>query len=90
MRTFVARLAVFGAFMLVNVIGALAFLAAGKFALYFDPGANESHLAAFMVAITGVTVAVASAFPIFGRLLPFVAERVARLWPERPPEGPAA
>jgi hypothetical protein len=86
MRTFVAIL---GVFVLVNIIGAIAFLAAGKLALYLDPAANESHLSGFIVAVTGVAVAVASAFPIFGRLLPFIAERLARIWPERPPEGPA-
>ena len=87
MRNFVALL---GAFVLVNIIGAIAFLAAGKLALYLDPAANESHLSGFIVAVTGVAVAVASAFPIFGRLLPLIAERLARIWPERPPEGPAA
>jgi hypothetical protein len=87
MRTYVAIL---GAFVLVNIIGAIAFLAAGKLALYLDPAANESHLSGFIVAVTGVAVAVASAFPIFGRLLPLIAERLARIWPERPPEGPAA
>jgi hypothetical protein len=87
MRTYVPIL---GAVVLVNIIGAIAFLAAGKLALYLDPAANESHLSSFIVAITGVAVAVASAFPIFGRLLPVIAEHLDRIWPQRPPEGPAA
>lgn len=75
MRTFVAGLVVLGAFGLVNMIGAVAFLAAGKLALHLDPSANESHLSGFMIALTGVAVAVASAFPIFGRGVPRVAAR---------------
>jgi hypothetical protein len=86
MRRFVPGLVVLGAFLLVNIIGAIAFLAAGKLALHLDPSANESHLSSFIVAITGVTVAVGSAFPIFGRGVPWVATRLARAWPERPPE----
>jgi hypothetical protein len=88
MRTFVAGLVVLGAFGLVNIIGAVAFLAAGALALHLDPSANESHLSGFMIAITGVAVAVGSAFPIFGRGVPWVAARLERVWPERPPEGP--
>jgi hypothetical protein len=84
MRTFVAGLVFLGAFVLVNIIGALAFLAAGKLALHLDPSANESHLSGFIVAITGVAVALASAFPIFGRGAPWVAARLERVWPERP------
>lgn len=79
-----------GAFALVNIIGAAAFFAAGKLALYLDPAANESHISAFMVAITGVAAAVASAFPIFGRGVPWVAGRLERVWPERPPEHPVS
>jgi hypothetical protein len=88
MRTFVPGLVILGAFVLVNIIGAVAFLAAGKLALFLDPSANESHLSGFIVAITGVAVAVASAFPIFGRGMPWVAARLERVWPERPPERP--
>jgi hypothetical protein len=90
MRMFVPSLLVLGAVVLVNIIGAIAFVGAGKLALYLDPVANESHLSSFIVAVTGVAVAVTSAFPILGRLLPFIAERLARIWPDRPPEGPAA
>lgn len=88
MRTFVTGLVVLGAFGLVNIIGVVAFLAAGKLALYLDPTANESHLSGFIIAITGVAVAVGSAFPIFGRGVPWVAARLERVWPERPPEHP--
>jgi hypothetical protein len=87
MRTFVV---VLGAFVLVNIVGAVAFLAAGKLALHLDPSANESHLSAFIVAITGVAAAVGSAFPIFGRGVPWVAARLERVWPERPPERPVS
>jgi hypothetical protein len=87
MRTFVV---VLGAFVLVNIVGAAAFLAAGKLALHLDPSANESHLSSFIVAITGVAVAVGSAFPIFGRGVPWVAARLERVWPERPPERPVS
>jgi hypothetical protein len=88
MRTFVSGLVVLGAFVLINIIGAVAFLAAGKLALYLDPTANESHFSGFIVAIIGVAVAVGSAFPIFGRGVPRVTARLERVWPERPPEHP--
>jgi hypothetical protein len=87
MRTFVV---VLGAFVLVNIVGAAAFLAAGKLALHLDPSANESHLSSFIVAITGVAVAVGSAFPIFGRGVPWVSAHLERIWPERPPERPVS
>jgi hypothetical protein len=80
------RLVILGAFGLVAIVGAVAFLAAGKLALLFDPAANESHLLAFMIAIIGVVVAVASAFPIFGRAMPWVMARLERDWPQPPPE----
>jgi hypothetical protein len=64
MRKFVPGLVLLGAFGLANIIGAVAFLAAGKLALLLDPAANESHLTGFMIAITGVAVAVGSAFLI--------------------------
>jgi len=86
MRTFVTRTAMAGGFALVNIIGAAAFFAAGKVALYIDPAANGSHLSAFMVAIIGVAVAVGSAFPIFGRGVPWAASRLERAFPQRPPE----
>jgi len=86
MRKFVPNLVVLGAFGLVAIVGAVAFLAAGKLAVLFDPAANESHLLAFMIAIFGVAVAVASAFPIFGRAMPWVMARLERDWPQRPPE----
>ena len=88
MRTFVAGLVVLGAFVLVSIIGAVAFLAAGKLALYLDPSANESHFSGFIVVITGVAVAVGSAFPVFGRGVPWVAARLARVRPQHPPEHP--
>ena len=87
MRTFLACLVLFGAFVLVGIIGALGFLAAGKLALQLDPSASESHLSGFIVAIFGVAVAVGSAFPIFGRGVPWVAAHLERAWPQRPPEG---
>ena len=43
-----------------------------------------------MVAIIGVAVAVGSAFPVFGRGVPWVAARLERAWPERPPEHPVS
>lgn len=88
MRALVPGLIVVGAFVLASVTGALAFLAAGKLALHLDPSASESHFSSFIVAITGVAVAVGSAFPIFGRGVPWVAARVERAWPARPPEPP--
>lgn len=90
MRTFLPGLVVLGAFVLVNIIGAVAFLAAGKLALHLDPSANESHLSGFIVAITGVAVAVGSALPIFGRGVPWVGARLERVWPQRPPERPVS
>ena len=86
MRRFVPRLVVLGAFGLVALVGTVAFLAAGKLAALFDPAAKESHLLAFMIAIIGVAVAVGSAFPIFGRAMPWVMARLERDWPQRPPE----
>jgi hypothetical protein len=88
MHAFVAGSVVLGAFVFVNIIGVVAFLAAWKLALYLDPLANESHFSSFNVAIIGVAMAVASAFPIFGRGVPWVAERLQQIWAERPPERP--
>jgi hypothetical protein len=58
-----------GAFVLVGVIGAVAFLVGAKFA-------GPSHLSEFMVAIVALAVAVGSAFPIFGRGVPWLASRL--------------
>jgi hypothetical protein len=66
MRTFV----LVGAFVVVNVIGAVAFFVAAKIA------GEPSHLSDFMVAIVGVAAAVGSAFPIFGRAVPWAASRL--------------
>jgi hypothetical protein len=88
MRTWVPGLAVFAALVLVNIIGAVAFLAAGKIALVLDPAASESHIEDFMVAIIGVAVAVGSASPVFIRGVPWLAAHLHRVWPEHPPEQP--
>lgn len=88
MRKFVPSLVVLGAFGLVSVVGAIAFLAAGQLARLLDPAASESHLLGFMIAVTGVAAAVGSAFPIFGRGMPWLTARLERVWPERPPEQP--
>ena len=85
MRKFVPNLVVLGAFGLVTIVGTVAFVAAGKLALLLDPSANESHLSSFMIAIAGVAVAVASAFPIFGRGIPWLTALLERVW-QRPPE----
>jgi hypothetical protein len=86
MPAFVPRLVVLGSVILAAIIGTLAFLAARKLALLLDPAASESHLSSFMIAIIGVAVAVASAFPIFGRGMPWAMARLERDWPQRPPE----
>jgi hypothetical protein len=41
-----------------------------------------------MIAITGVAVAVASAFPIVSRGMPWLTAHLERVWPQRPPEQP--
>ena len=88
MRKFVPNLVVLGSVGLATIIGTLAFLAARKLALLLDPAANDSHLLSFMIAIIGVAVAVASAFPIFSRGMPWAMARLERAWPQRPPEQP--
>jgi hypothetical protein len=88
MRKFVPNLVVLGALVLVTIIGSVAFVAAGKLAVLLDPSAKESHLSGFMIAITGVAVAVGSAFPIFGRGMPWLTARLERPWAQRPPEQP--
>ena len=86
MRRFVPRLVVLGSVGLAIIIGTVAFLAARKLALLLDPAASESHLLSFMIAIIGVAVAVASAFPIFTRGMPWAIARLQREWPQPPPE----
>ena len=88
MRKYVPNLVVLGACGLVALAGTVAFFAAGKLALLLDPAAKESHLSAFMIAIIGVAVAVGSAFPIFGRALPWLRAQADRLYPQQPPEQP--
>ena len=88
MRKYMPNLVLLAALALVTIIGTLAFLTAGKLAVLFDPAANESHLAAFMIAIIGVAVAVASAFPIFSRGMPWLHAHLERIWPQSPPEQP--
>ena len=86
MRKLVPNLVVLGSVGLASIIGTVAFLAARKLALLLDPAANESHLLSFMIAIIGVAVAVASAFPIFSRGMPWAIARLEREWPQPPPE----
>jgi hypothetical protein len=86
MRKYVPNLVVLGSVGVAAIIGTLAFLAARKLALLLDPAASESHLLSFMIAIIGVAVAVASAFPIFTRGMPWAIARLERAWPQRPPE----
>lgn len=81
MRKLVPNLVVLGSVGLATIIGTVAFLAARKLALLLDPAANESHLLSFMIAIIGVAVAVASAFPIFSRGMPWAIARLERVWP---------
>jgi hypothetical protein len=91
MRKYMPNLVVAGSVGLAAIIGTIAFLAARKLALLLDPAANESHLLSFMIAIIGVAVAVASAFPIFSRGMPWAIARLERDWPQRPPpEQPIA
>jgi hypothetical protein len=88
MRKYMPNLVLLAAFAVVAIVGILAFLIAGKLALLFDPAAKESHLSAFMIAIIGVAVAVASAFPIVSRGMPWLTAHLERVWPQRPPEQP--
>jgi hypothetical protein len=73
------QLILFGALILVGLIGAIAFLLAAKLAAHIDPASHESHLSTFIVATSSVAVAVASAFPIFGRGVPWVSARLNAL-----------
>ena len=86
MRKFVPNLVVLGSVGLASLIGTFAFLAARKLAVLLDPAASGSHLLSFMLAIIGVAVAVASAFPIFSRGMPWAIARLERAWPQRSPE----
>jgi hypothetical protein len=86
MRKYMPNLVVLGSVGLAAIIGTVAFLAARKLAVFLDPAANESHLLSFMIAIIGVAVAVAAAFPIFSRGMPWAIARLERAWPQRPPE----
>jgi len=88
MRKYMPNLVVLGSVGLAAIIGTVAFLVARKLAVLLDPAANESHLLSFMIAIIGVAVAVASAFPIFSRAMPWAIARLERDWPQRPPEQP--
>ena len=85
MRKYMPNLIVLGALLLITLIGTFAFLTAGKLAVLLDPAGKDSHLAGFMIAIIGVAVAVASAFPIFGRAMPWVTARLEHLYPQHPP-----
>ena len=77
MHAHLPRLVVLGAFILVNIVGVVAFFAAGSVARHLDPAADEHHLVAFMVAIVGVAVAIGSAFPIFVHGVPWATARLA-------------
>jgi hypothetical protein len=85
MRKHLPNLVVFGAVVVLAIIGTLASLTAGKLAVLLDPAAKDSHLAAFMIAIIGVAAAVASAFPVFGHAMPLVMALLEQLYPQQPP-----
>jgi hypothetical protein len=70
------RVIFFGALILVGLTGAITYFAAAKLAAHVDPASHESHLSSFIVATSSVAVAVASAFPIFGRAVPWVSARL--------------
>ena len=88
MRTYLPRLVLFAGFFLVALIGAVTFLAAGKLALHVNPAAGESHFSGFIVAVSSLAVAVASAFPVFGHAMPRWLARLNQVWPERESEQP--
>src|SRR5688572_31008989 len=73
------RLILFGALIAVGLCGAIAFFVAAKLAAHVDPASHESHLSSFIVATSSIAVAVASAFPIFGRAVPWVSARLKAL-----------
>ena len=86
MRALVTGMVLLAGVALVNIAGAIAFLVAGQFVLHLDPTTNASHITEFMVTIVGMVVAVASAFPIFGRGVPWLTLILERAWLERAPE----
>lgn len=73
------RLILLGALVSVGLCGAIAFFVGAKLAAHFDPASYHSHLPSFIVATSSVAVAVASAFPIFGRAVPWVTTRLGAL-----------
>lgn len=77
------RLILFGALIAVGLCGAIAYIVAAKLAAHVDPASHESHLSSFIVATSSIAVAVASAFPIFGRAVPWVSARLNALSVER-------
>jgi hypothetical protein len=77
------RLILLGALISVGLCGAIAFFVAAKLAGHLDPASHQSHLSTFIVATSSVAVAVASAFPIFGRAVPWVSARLQALFLER-------
>ena len=73
------RLILAGALISVGLCGAIAFFVAAKLAAHLDPASHQSHLPSFIVATSSVAVAVACAFPIFGRAVPWVTARLKEL-----------
>ena len=76
MHAILPRLIFPGALVSVGLIGAIAFFAGAKLAANLDPASDQSYLSSFIVATSSVAVAVASAFPIFGRVVPWVSARL--------------
>jgi hypothetical protein len=85
MHVTLPRLIFFGALIAVGLCGAIAFFVATKLAAHGDPSSHESHLSSFIVATSSIAVAVASAFPIFGRAVPWVSARLNALSLDRGP-----
>ena len=76
MHAILPRLILPGAVLSVGLIGAIALFAGAKLAAHLDPASHESHLPGFIVVISSLAVAVASAFPIFGRAVPWASARL--------------
>jgi hypothetical protein len=76
MHAILPRLILPGAVISVGLIAAIALFAGAKLAAHLDPASHESHLPGFMVVIGSLAVAVASAFPIFGRAVPWASARL--------------
>lgn len=76
MHAILPRLILPGALISVGLIGAIALFAGAKLAAHLDPAWHESHLPGFIVVISSLAVAVASAFPIFGRAVPWASARL--------------